>query len=229
MTKFYAHQEKGKYSFNIDQSEMRLFIAILLLSGYNVLPRRKLYWENSSDVKNESISIAISRNRFEEIMSLLYCCNNNQLDPNDKMSKFKPLYNLINQRCLKFHSDLSFIFVDESMIPYYGQHSSKQRIVGKPVRMGCKMWVLAQSNGYVLQFDPYQKAKGKIPVRRSATSRGLGEKVVLELLCSLPMNSAYHVFCDNFSLHYIFSVIFMIEISKSLVQSEATESKTARF
>ena len=43
MTKLYAHQEKGKPSFNINQSEMCLFIAILLLSGYNVLPRQKLY------------------------------------------------------------------------------------------------------------------------------------------------------------------------------------------
>ena len=91
MTKLYAHQERGKHSFNIDQSEMRLFIAILLLSGYNILPRRKLYWENNSDVKNEFISIAMSRNSFEEIMSLLHCCDNNQLDPNDKMSKVRPL------------------------------------------------------------------------------------------------------------------------------------------
>ena len=31
MTKLYAHQENGKYSFNNDQSEMRLFIAILFI------------------------------------------------------------------------------------------------------------------------------------------------------------------------------------------------------
>ena len=130
MTKLYAHQEKGKHSFNIDQSEMRLFIAALLLSGYNALLRRKLYWENSSDMKNKSISIAMSRNRFEEIVLSLHCCDNNQLDPNDKMSKVRPLYSLINQRCLKFHFDLSFICVDESMVPHYGRHSSKQKIVG---------------------------------------------------------------------------------------------------
>ena len=144
---------------------MCLFIAILLLSGYNVLPRRKLYWENSSHAKNESISIAMSRNRFEEIMLLLHCCDHNQFDPNEKMSKVRPLYNLINQRCLKFRFDLSFICVNESMIPYYRRHSTKQRIVGKPVRMSYKMWVLTQSNGYVLQFDPYQGAKGKSPTR----------------------------------------------------------------
>ena len=60
MIKLYTHREKEKHLFNINQSEMRFSIAILLLSEYNVLPRRKLYWENSSDVKNESISIAMS-------------------------------------------------------------------------------------------------------------------------------------------------------------------------
>ena len=86
MTNLYAHRDKGKHSFNISRSEMHLFIAILLLSGYNVLPRGKMYWENSDDVKNESVSNAMSRNRFEEIISMLHCCDNEELDPDDKMS-----------------------------------------------------------------------------------------------------------------------------------------------
>ena len=65
-----------------------------------------------------------------------------------------------------------------------------QRIVGKPLRMGYKMWVLAQSNRHVLQFDPYLGAKRKSPAERSATLWGLGEKVVLELLCLLPRDDA---------------------------------------
>ena len=84
------------------------------------------------------------------------------------------------------------------MLPYYGRHSSKQRIVGKPVRMGYKMWVLAESSGYVVQFEPYQGAKGKTSCRKSATNWGLGERVVLDLLNSLPRKLSYHVFCDNF-------------------------------
>ena len=122
---------------------MRFFIAILLLSGYNVLPRQKMNWKNSDDVKNKSVSNAMSRNRFEEIKSMSRCCDNKQLDPDDKMSKVRPLYNVINQPCLRFYSDLSFVCVDKSMIPYYGRHSSKQRIVDEPVRIVYKMWLLA--------------------------------------------------------------------------------------
>ena len=198
MTNLYANRYKGKHFFHLDHSEMRLFVAMLLLSGYNVLPRGRMYFENSEDVRNESMSRAMSRNRFEEILSALHCFYNYNLDSEDKMAKVQPLYNLINKRCLKYSSELSSICVDESMLPYYGRHSSKQRIAGKPIRMGHKMWVLAESNGYVVQFDPYQGAKGKNSSRKFAKNWVLGEKVVLDLLKSLPQKLSYHVFCDNF-------------------------------
>ena len=47
---------------------MRLFLAMLLLTGYMNLPRHRLYWENSDDVLNKAMSDAMSRNRFEELL-----------------------------------------------------------------------------------------------------------------------------------------------------------------
>ena len=38
--------------------------------------------------------------------------------------------------------------IDESMRPYYGSHSSKMFIKGKPIRFGYKMWCLCESDGY---------------------------------------------------------------------------------
>ena len=49
MTNQYAHRDRGKHNFHVEHAEMRLFLAMLLLSGYNVLPRRRMYWENSED------------------------------------------------------------------------------------------------------------------------------------------------------------------------------------
>ena len=114
------------------------------------------------------------------------------------MTKVRLLYNSINKRCLKYFSDLSSIYVDKSKLPYYGRHSSKQRIAGKPIRMGYKMWVLEKSNGYVVQFDLYQGAKDQNLSRKSAVNRGLGEKVVLDFLNSLRQKLSYHVFFDTF-------------------------------
>ena len=79
------------------------FTGILLLTGYNMRPRCKIYWKNCSDVRNESISIAMLRNRVEEIMSMPNNCrDNNQLDVDDKVSKMRPLNNFNNQRCQRF-------------------------------------------------------------------------------------------------------------------------------
>ena len=87
MTNLYAHRDRGKHNFHVEHSEMRLFLAMLLLSGYNVLTRRRMYWENSEDVKNDSMSRAMSRNRFEEILSVLHCCDNNNLQTEEKVRK----------------------------------------------------------------------------------------------------------------------------------------------
>ena len=118
-----------------------------------------MYWDRSSDVYCPIIASAFSRARFREIFHCFHLCDNNNLDKNDKVAKVYPLYNVMNARCLKFRGNNSNICVDESMIPYYGRNGCKQRIQNKPIRLGYKMWVLAESNGYVVQFEPYQGAK----------------------------------------------------------------------
>ena len=60
------------------------------------------------------------------------------------------------------------------------------------------MWVLAESNGYVVQFEPYQGAKCSGAQRSSSQTWGLGEITVLKLLDVLPKEYSYHVFIDNF-------------------------------
>ena len=50
-TNLYAKQE-GNHTFTTSPDKFRLFVAVLFTSGYNPLPRRKLYWENTDDVVN---------------------------------------------------------------------------------------------------------------------------------------------------------------------------------
>ena len=49
-------------------SEMRLFIAILLISEYIQLVNRRMFLESSEYVHNEAVSSAMSINRFEELL-----------------------------------------------------------------------------------------------------------------------------------------------------------------
>ena len=68
--------EKGIQNFDLDIPTLKIFLSILLLSGYVPLPRRSMYWETQSDVHNPMVSAAMSRNRFSSIMSNIHFANN---------------------------------------------------------------------------------------------------------------------------------------------------------
>nr|CAH7766089.1 unnamed protein product [Callosobruchus chinensis] len=147
---------------DVTADEMRCFIGILLLSGYNCVSRREMYWENSADTNNKLVCKAMSRNRFH-------------LAPLEK------------HHC-----------VDESMIPYYGRHPTKQFIRGKPIRWGYKIWTATNRLGYIEWLEPYQGSKNKLSEKYKEL--GLGANVVLQFadrLLSVKDNSNYHIFFDN--------------------------------
>jgi len=122
MSRRYAHQ-KQKPNLELTPDALRAFLAILLLSAYVSLPRRRMYWEQSSDVRNEAVSGAMSLNRFEEILRYVHLADNTQLDSGDKMAKIRPLYNHLNERYLQFWPVEDDLDIDESKVPYYGHHS----------------------------------------------------------------------------------------------------------
>ncbi|XP_030762214.1 piggyBac transposable element-derived protein 2-like [Sitophilus oryzae] len=119
--------------------EMKSFVGILVLSGYVLYPRRKMFWEKDKDVHNPLVSGALSRDRFDYIMSVFHIADNNNLTPNDKFAKIRPLFTLLNQNFLKHAPHIEYHSVDEAMVPYFGRHGAKQFIKGKPIRWGVRL------------------------------------------------------------------------------------------
>lgn len=183
--------QKGKHSFLTAAGEMRIFLAILFTSGYAPLPRRKLYWDPTNDVNNAAITNAMTRNRFEELMSNIHVADNDNLPPNDRMAKVRPLFTALNARFVKAFPRQRNLSVDESMVPYYGRHSAKQFIRGKPIRFGYKVWSINTPIGYCVQLEPYQGAGV------TTAELGLGGSVVVNLASSLPPDK-YVLYFDNF-------------------------------
>lgn len=60
----YASQN-GDNQFSVTIEELYKYFGILLLSGYNKMPFRRMYWETRPDANNFLVSQAMSRNRFE--------------------------------------------------------------------------------------------------------------------------------------------------------------------
>ena len=86
----------------------------------------------------------------------------------------RPLLNHLNSCFFPFFQPLTKTYsLDEAMEPYYGHHSMKQFISGKPIRYGFKLWCLTSPQGYLVKFFPYtgsDKILGK-PVGVSVTEK----------------------------------------------------------
>lgn len=163
----YLVEESQKYAIFLNQpdpkisaAEMKCFLAILILSGYNTLPSKRMYWDLQDDAKNILVSNSMRRNRFIQIQRFLHFADNSKMDVSDKAWKIRPLMDKIKKRCLDNFVPVQNLDFDESMIRYYGRHGCKQFIRGKPIRFGYKMWSLNSTEGYLVNFDLYQ---GKNP------------------------------------------------------------------
>jgi hypothetical protein len=114
---------------------------MLLHSGYNQIPRRKMLWEKKPDCHNQLVADSVRRAEVDAVLQCLHFNDNCQMNGEDGYYKVRPIFDNLN-RCSKYSTHLSKdgrYSVDEMMIPYYGRHSSKQYIRGKPVRYGFKV------------------------------------------------------------------------------------------
>ena len=190
-TNRYATCNKNKPKFSVSMEEMMQFIGLIFLSAYNIRLSERDYWSTDPDLQCDAFCTTMNY----EIKSVLHAANNQCLS-DCRMAKVKPLYDILNEKLRRFgvvHEDLS---IDESMVPYYGRHSCKQFIRGKPIRFGYKLWVLASSTGLPYHVEIYE---GKSP---NAEDVPLGERVVKTALktCDNPVN--HSVFFDNFFSSY---------------------------
>lgn len=190
---FYA-KSKGNMKFDFKIEELKVFLGILLVSTYNKVSRRRMYWQKRKDSKNEAIISAMSRNRFEEILHYLHFIDNNNLIMDDKFTKIRPFLDVMNKKFLAnaLFNEIRFD-VDESMIPYYGKNHLKQSMRSKPVRFGFKMFCLNQPSGYLVYCDPYQ---GKGSGHMEFIEFGLSGGIVLYLISKLPVKGI--IYMDNF-------------------------------
>ncbi|XP_067646949.1 piggyBac transposable element-derived protein 3-like [Eurosta solidaginis] len=193
-TMLYAHSHKNNPKFRIDVEEMRVFIAILFFTGYHKLPTERAYWSLDEDLGVPLVSEAMTRDRYIEIKRYLHLADNTKINNStDKMYEVRPLMNMLIGRFQQigyFHSNLS---IDESMIKYFGRHSAKQFIRGKPIRFGYKAWMLASSCGYCYDLDVYC---GKNSVE--ARNIPLGASVVLNFVEKIPNPERHAIFFDNY-------------------------------
>ena len=95
---------------------------------------------------------------------------------------------------VKLYDSSRYLSADESMILFKGRSSIKQYNPERPIKKGYKLWMIADTDGYINKFDVYQ---GKLEqVLGDMNSFGLGKGVVLSMLDHLH-NKSHEVYLYN--------------------------------
>ena len=143
-------------NLNVSKEEIKVFLGILIVSGYNTLGSKRVYWSTGNDLRNHAICEAMRHDRFELIMKCLHFKDNDDLDKNNKYSKLRPFLDHIQEKFMQNFVPSQKISHDEAMIEYFGRHSCKHAIRNKPIRFGYKVWCQNTPSRYLILSDVYQ-------------------------------------------------------------------------
>ncbi|XP_049618340.1 piggyBac transposable element-derived protein 2 isoform X1 [Syngnathus scovelli] len=109
-------------NFQLTIGELKSVLGILVLSGYHSLPSRRHDWSTDEDLQCALVAGAISRNRFEEIIRYIHCADNAHLNLSDRMTKLRPMMDILNARFREAYPIDCNVDLDEAIIEYFGRH-----------------------------------------------------------------------------------------------------------
>ena len=181
--------QKNLSSLNLGVHELRVFLSILIVSGYNSTSSKGAYWSDGDDLRNQAIYNAMRRNRFDQIMRALHLQDNLELDCKDRFSKVRPLIIFMQRRFMENYMPSPSVSNDEAMVEYFGKHGCKQSIRNKPTRFGYKIWCQNSPSGYLITFEPYQGKFSTIDSTDAANKFGKCAATVLQLLNQYSTNT----------------------------------------
>lgn len=225
-TCLYASQANF-HNFVFSENDLKVFLGVLFYTGYHSMPREDMYWQTYEDTCSPVVANNMSRTRFKEIKRFLHLADNSNLvitDKMDKMAKIKPLAKMLSKKFCQYGYMHEKFSIDETMVRYFGSHSSKQFIKGKPVRFDFKNWMLTSSCGYLHQFDTYCGAKG---VAATKLKLPLGYRVVIDFLDNVSRPSDHIVFFDNFFTSY--DLLVMLKQKGFRAIGNVRESRTKKM
>ncbi|XP_030591067.1 piggyBac transposable element-derived protein 4-like [Archocentrus centrarchus] len=196
-------KEDGK-KFNwtkINPEEMKKFIGLLIFMSVLRLPKMSDFWRRETIFHVPFPATIMARDRFMAILSNLHITDPKQDKINeakrgtgdyDRLHWVRPLMEMISLRCKAVYHPRQHISVDERMVATKARLRFKQYMKFKPTKWGLKFFVLADINGYTINFQLYS-GKSKM-----ASGRGLSFDVVTSLVKKDYLGSGYIVYTNNF-------------------------------
>ncbi|KAM4604656.1 piggyBac transposable element-derived protein 4-like [Polymixia lowei] len=159
------------------------------------------FWRKKTIFHVAFPATVMSRDRFVAIATNLHISDPAEDAANDEkrgteeydtLHRVRPLLDMLRNRCMSRYHPKQHISVDERMVATKARLSFKQYMKAKPTKWGLKFFVLADVNGYTVDFRLYT---GK---SRLSSGKGLTFDVVSSLVNKEYLGSGYIVYCDNF-------------------------------
>ena len=203
---------------DFSEFDVKQFIGLVLYMGLVKLPRISDYWSKCELFNIPFVKSIMPRNKFRILSRFLHFTENKQMkSSNDKLFKFRDIFNYFLEVWWSNYSGGEHLNIDETSIPFRGRLNIKQYNPLKPNEFGVKAFSLADSStGYVIRWYIYAGKEG---------DRSLSvNQIVLNLLKGLE-NQGIHLFCDN----YFTNIVLLEQLEKGQISLTGTMTKRRKF
>ena len=191
-------------------SELKLWMAHVILMGLVRKPNIEMYWTSDPFTKTPFFGKLMSRDRFTALLANLHVDDDTENPPfvsalpnngHDPLAKMRSFINMLDRNFLSVYKPERDISIDEGCMPWKGRLRFKQYNPSKPARFHVKLYQVCEaSSGYVLGFKTYT-GKGSCHSELSSLDNECTTttKTVLTLLeaCNL-LDRGHHVYMDNY-------------------------------
>uniref|UniRef100_A0A8C7X1T9 PiggyBac transposable element-derived protein domain-containing protein n=1 Tax=Oryzias sinensis TaxID=183150 RepID=A0A8C7X1T9_9TELE len=187
---------------DLTPQELTKYLGLLLYMSVCNFPRITDYWRKNSIFHVSYPAAVMSRDRFLTISSHLHfsdpdvdAVNEQKMgtEEYDPLQRVRCLLEMISSRCKAAYHPRQHISVGERMVATKGRLQIKEHVdADKPTKWGLNFFVLADVNGYTIDYMLHSGEKQR------ASGKGLAFDVVAELVNREYLGRGYIVYCDSF-------------------------------
>lgn len=150
-TQFFTRfpEKRGEYYYKewegCNTALMKAYLGILVHMGLSQFPRLVYHWKSSAHFSCSFCPNVMKRNKFFIMHKFFHITDNSRANNDDRLFKIRPLLELLVTKFQSFYVLNKELSIDERIVKYTGRLSFRQYIPNKPVKLGIKMFVLADS------------------------------------------------------------------------------------
>ncbi|PNF22859.1 hypothetical protein B7P43_G16576, partial [Cryptotermes secundus] len=184
---------------DVTESEMFLFLEIIIKMGHDIGERLTDYWPNLKQFATPFYSETMKRDRFLHILRFLHFAHNStEIDRNadsyDRLWKIQIIFDTLNDALQKYYNPSEHLAIDEIIVKFKGRVIFKQYIPKKHKRFGIKFLKICDAAVYTYDMKVYL-GKDRTRADRDVTAT----HATFRDLCRRIEGVGHKLYMDNFS------------------------------